>query len=263
MAKLLVTPTDKLTGLPLPILNKEPRRFGALSLRKDYHHHFHPKSSNELAIDVIGGKALRYSRGQLISRSIHQNYHEIYRGPQLPQNAKAKFITCVLAVAGVVPRQAIDVSNSSDNDIVNLSNKAHRQMSSPNRMYIHYDKDKDSRYYSARTIGEYFANYALMQGSYDVIDTLLIEQFLDKKAPPNKKREIGNLMISAALKESVQDVKDKIPDLAREGYLASPLDLNPLRVVTSFFSRNHFAEYHAILESKLNPVTTKPVDQQG
>jgi hypothetical protein len=116
MAAELVTPVDELTGLPLPILptgENLPHNKGHVA---NWHHHFHPASSPELTA-TIGGRALRQSRVQLVPVRHHNfsntAYHRFFSGPPIPGEEEEQFGMCVLAAAGYLPREAIDMNNGN------------------------------------------------------------------------------------------------------------------------------------------------------
>lgn len=126
MAAELETPRDELSGLPLPILlpaDFSPQRDPTAV---NWHHHFHPSSASELRCS-LGGKALRSARLQLVPADLHNDgkhtYHTIFKGPELPaaNDSEKQFWLCVLACAGYVPRQAIDVRSDSPDEPVELT----------------------------------------------------------------------------------------------------------------------------------------------
>lgn len=113
MAAELLTPTDELTGMPLsmaPPLIQLPRSNPDVA---NWHHLWHPHSAPEL--QSLGGQALRNSRVQLVPIHDHNmggdTYHTAYAGPPLPvaDDTDKQFGLCVLACAGYVPNEVIDL----------------------------------------------------------------------------------------------------------------------------------------------------------
>jgi len=123
MAAELITPTDELTGLPLPILPQEYLQANATET--NWHHAWHANSAPEL--QGLGGRALRHSRVQLVHRTDHNykdkgrpNYHNFFEGPPLPDNEDDQFRLCVISAAGYIPDTAIDL-RSGEPELVVMS----------------------------------------------------------------------------------------------------------------------------------------------
>ena len=119
MAAELVTPTDELSGLPLPLLPVEevlPTDDGQVA---NWHHHFHPASDPALT-ETSGGKALRAARIQLVPIGHHNYtenaYHRFYVGPPIPTERDEQLGMAVLSCAGYVPERAIDVSTGEPHE---------------------------------------------------------------------------------------------------------------------------------------------------
>jgi hypothetical protein len=248
MAAELQTPTCEISGLPLPILPTEPDA-RALLLYEDYHHHFHPYNSPELK--HLAGKAVRYSRGQEIPRYLHNRYHQLFEGPPLPTASEEKFRLTVLACAGVVPRQAIDLSREGDYRIVTLDDEQFERLSAPHS--IHIDRAfKANQAYKRRTIGRFFAAYAMQQNIRMAVSESVVEQFLDPLATPTRKKELGNFILKEALGLSIGSLIPVHKDLKKEGYVVTRRQI-PLRtVVNKFFTKDCFPDYHEEMAKRLS-----------
>jgi hypothetical protein len=114
VAAELETPTDELSGLPLPLLPTDevlPIDQGDVA---NWHHHFHPKT-HPVLLNTLGGRALRSARIQLVATTQHNYsenaYHRFYSGPPIPEDRGTQFGLCVLSCAGYVPEEAIDLSS--------------------------------------------------------------------------------------------------------------------------------------------------------
>lgn len=123
MAAELVTPTDQLSGLPLPVVPTDevlPRGQGDIA---NWHHHFHPRT-HPILLDTLGGRALRSARIQLVATTQHNYsdnaYHRFFAGPPIPEDRDTQFGLCVLSCAGFVPEEAVDLS-SGEPVIVRMS----------------------------------------------------------------------------------------------------------------------------------------------
>ena len=117
MAAEVITPVDEMTGMPLsvaPPLHDLSRHNPEIA---NWHHLYHPSTAPEL--QTLGGTALRNSRVQLLPVKQHNmgkyNYHTYYAGPPLPDanDEDTQFRLCVLACAGYLPKQVIDLNDST------------------------------------------------------------------------------------------------------------------------------------------------------
>lgn len=241
MAAEIQTPVCEATGLPLPIRLTEPPQ-GAQFHFEDYHHHFHPRM--DPGLQHIDGKAVRFSRGQLVPRYLHDSYHKIFIGPELPVSREDKFRATVLACAGIVPRQAIDLSEPGSYTVVNLEDEEYERLASPRSIYIERAFKRDAGMYRRRSIGKFFAAFALEQDLRLVISDNVIGQFLDKKTSPEQKKTLGNFMLKEALELSIVDLSREHRILADDGLVLPVRRRNPLEVVRKYFTKDRYPDYH-------------------
>lgn len=240
------TPLDELTGLPLPIYT---RRYDYFQHERNFHHHFHPSNSRELQ-GYYEGKPVRYSRGQEIQKYLHDRYHDIFAGPQLPETRKDKFTMTVLALSGVVPRQAIDLYQHGEYRIVDLSRGEHAFISKPTRMHMESDRNnktgeqKRQKDKQRERVGRFFADYVVEQALEEVITTDVIERFLHT---PNEKEKqnLGRLMLDNAVDASVAELVTVHDEARRAGMVASGA-LAVKEVVEKYFSVGKF--YQSLVE---------------
>ncbi len=243
MKEKLETPTCEITGLPLPIrMTEHPQ--GAQFSFSDYHHHFHPDRSPLLS--GVSGRALRYSRGQDIPRMFHNRYHRIFDGPKLPKTNTERFRLSVLACAGVVPRQALDLSEPRDFKIVNLKDEEHDALSGNGVIHIESATRYDNRLKIRNTIGRFFAQYALSQNVKEALSDSVIEQFLDPMISPERQKELGNFILHEALGSALSDVIPLHQQAKQEGLIGDNVKHKKAQsVVREFFIKPRFADYHA------------------
>ena len=219
MAGELPTPIDIQTGLPLPILPAELSKESSFSFlaEKNFHHHFHPRRSEHLMND--DGRAVRFSRGQYVQKELHKRYHDIFIGPELPHTLDDKFKMSVLACAGIVPPQAIDLSNRSEINIVDLSKKQLRKISGPGSICIEGTLRGDCKRNGIRhEIGRFYANYAVSKSVEIFSDENIIEEFLNPRIKPDRRRHLGNKILRITLNESLSGVEEERRVLSKEGY---------------------------------------------
>ena len=211
MESTRITPVDEITGLPLPIKPKANPR-GARLLGYNYHHHFHPESALKLPepIDIAAPRyhVIRYVRGQRVSKYLHSRYHSLFDGPPLPQTSEEEFRLAVLACAGVVPRQAIDLVSDNNFRVVELNNHQFERIGSEENIYIEGRHRPRHRPHVQRHIGTFFANYAINQelslsGAFSKKN---VDIFLSEQTTPARKKEIGNHMLREAVDDSLRPI---------------------------------------------------------
>lgn len=239
----LETPVDRLSGLPLPIFVTR-QMFEDAGEEIDEHHAFHRKKRSELGylgenVDWealtpeqmslhLEGKAVRNSRLQLVPRRTHERYHHLFREPeQLPQIRSVKFKTAVLAVAGIVPREALDLPTSEEYRIVIMNNKQYRFLTGFRRMHFAgaYAKRPTEAFMKRDRMGRFFAQYAIEQSVGHLVDYPLIDEFLNT-IDDKRRRVIGRNMLAEAVDESIASLIPISQEAFREGmFRRSNIDL--------------------------------------
>jgi hypothetical protein len=241
------TPIDEATRLPIPILPVDPMFPNTNANFIDYHHLFHPES------DLIHGDdsdiALRRSFGQDLPRWLHEHYHRFFSGPPMPVARSEKFVTIVLACAGVLPRQAIEFTKSGPVHRTGLTNDQYENV----RATTHYEgqaKGEVAKFYRNQ-IGVFFANYALEQNISEVVSGSVIDEFLNTNRP-EKRRALGNLMIREAIVLSIEPVKTVRQEARSQG-----LEVRNRRslgsIVCEFFVLKRRMDYLDALRQRLDP----------
>jgi hypothetical protein len=240
------TPLDKLSGLPLPIYAK---RYDYFQHTRNFHHHFHPSNSAELQ-GYYEGKPVRYSRGQEVQKYLHDRYHDIFAGPPLPETRKDKFQLTVLALSGVVPRQAIDLYQHGNYRIVDLTRGEHSFISNPARMHMESDRknkagmQKRQKDKQRERVGRFFADYVVEQALEEIITEDVIEKFLHTP-DEREKRQLGRFMLDNAVDVTVAELVVVHDEARRAGMVASGA-LAVKEVVEKYFSVGKF--YQSLAE---------------
>lgn len=243
--EFLPTPTDEQTGLPLPLLLPEPAELAAANV--NYHHHFFPARDLRLYYGV-GGRTLRYSRGQTLPTWMHDRFHQCFEGPPLPQRDEIgeQFRLSVLACANVVGPYALDMSQDDVTEPVLLTPAQQAYISQSRHMHI------ESAFHPTRArrihdhIGRFFALYALQQ-ELGHVRPALIEEFLETPVA-ERKLEIGNLLLREAVQAAVDPVSRIEQRLQSDGYV---MRHRPRSVVRRFFNKAYFHDYHGELARRL------------
>jgi hypothetical protein len=243
-AFLEVTPKCEATGLPLLILPKELAEKRALlsfnerlSRNEDFHHPWSPNS--DPALQGLAGRALRYSFGQDINRTLHCRYTSQFGGPLIPAD---KFQPIIWSLAGVLPREALFLPTDGGYERITLTNNEYSLLAST----VHPEKHFHRKYGVARRrmIGRFFAWHILEQNLEGVISRVAVEQFLDRKTSDQRRKELGNQIITNLLNESVSDLTPTYQELNKEGYVA-PNRIKALgKAVRSFFTKDYYQAYH-------------------
>lgn len=256
--ELQPTPIDsELTRLlPLPVLMKGTD-FNLTG--ENFHHNFHPRKSEELGYDpltgekfkigdgrLIEGLAVRFSRGQQMPIWLHNRYHDTFSGPPLPQHPKDKFTSVVLACAGVVPRQAIDLYKPGEFSIVELTDKQH-DFISQNIYYEGHDKHKRG---PRNRIGQFLAEYTINNAVQPLLSERDIRGIVSKfLMPSNKYQRIaaGRQLLTCAIDASVAELMPVYKE-AQSEKLVTKARKNLAKVITEFFVKDQFIAYYDPLE---------------
>lgn len=223
MAAELRTFTDLLTDLPLPIAPVEGIQVSARSDEGNWHHHFHP-SSDPILVNTLGGRALRNSRVQRVDRNFHnysqKAYHRFFTGPPIPDDENEQFRMVVLACAGYVPEEGVDLQGGEPKR-VRLTQLQLQQLRQPG---VGDDKQvafgyRDLRY-SYDAAREFFSHYALTR-SIDHVDQSKIDEFLHTR-DESRKRYLGHLLLAKKVDVAAEPV-DEIYSQVRQAGLLHPL----------------------------------------
>lgn len=240
-------PSCEMTGLPLlvqPAITHGPW---------DFDHCFFQKKAPELQRETQGGRALRVCRGQILNKSVHKRKHGIFKGARLPakESVSERFGLCVLACAGVVPRQAITMPTKNEFEVVDLSYEQMVEIADPNRMHIEPKNTPAMRRYNRGVIGMFFAEYALSQSIDQVVSGRVIRGFLSPSATPQRKFELGNLILREASMATIEPLNEYYQDLRTEGYVAPTGPDGLSQTVRHFFTKDRYPDFHGVITSSL------------
>lgn len=227
MAAEKVTPIDGYSGLPLAIAPYDLEASRPDFEVTDDHHGWHPWTAPLLR--TIAGQALRNSWIQRVNVLVHNQgpyaYHRHYKGPELPGDEADIYGRVVLACAGYVPDEVIDM-HSRDEPYVRPAHEAERAYLRQGRLgdafsyrHIRYGYDP---------IRAFMAEYALKQDLSHIHDAT-IDEFLSTK-DGERKRKIGDFLLWAASEVATDGIRDKYRILASENRLhpRMPKDPKPL-----------------------------------
>jgi hypothetical protein len=217
MAAEAITPIDEI-GMPLPLAPTNLEIHDASQPKPDWHHHFHPKKSPLLTEDD-GGKAVRGARLQKADWGLHHNkYHSYYEGPPLPNTQSQKFGIAVLASAGYVPAEAIDLS-SEEPRIVTLSS------SQRYRLW----RSGELRIGAPDTVRKFLQEYTLGQNLAEVNEKL-VDEFLN--TPSEQRRyKLGGVLLDFAIEKAVEPLDPFYRTAWKKGYIDRKSAHRPQRLV--------------------------------
>lgn len=224
MASKDIAPTDPLTKMPLPILPPADMEAYAAS-ELNWHHHYHPANSNLLTSPA--GLAVRHVRLQhLPILSHHDVYHSMFDGPVLPRTNAQRFGHIVLASAGYIPGEAIDVHSDDPSSAVRLSKKMRRRLQSSGEI--------ETRGHA--NISEFIKDYLVRQDLSHVDDSI-IDEFINTTSIERKKY-LGHWLLAIASEVAVEPVEPIYHQALSEGLIISPKSKLPNIVKSQINGRN-------------------------
>jgi len=184
------TPTDELTGLPLPLVPVQNPE------RPDWHHHFHPRRSPLL--EDLGGQAVRNVRVQRVDYGRHHyDYHLTYSGPPLPTTEDEQFATVIMAATGYIPPRAIGFKQGRPR-ITNL----HEDLRDRLR------KSGDIKIYSQGVVNEFIRQYVLAQNISAInVNELTIDEFLNT-SNTERQRVLGHTLLGLITDKATEEIDE-------------------------------------------------------
>jgi hypothetical protein len=211
------------------------------------HHPFHPE--DELKSNKAGALFLRHSRVQMVPAWLHNAYHDAYVGPKLPKTVKQRFLMGVFAVAGYMPKSAIDIPASIDageDKIRHLKFSEYKKMIKPDVLKGDYIKDSDNLRRASKFMMEF-----IMKQEISSINELTLEEFLLSE-DRQRKKELARLIFAHIADVSTEPIKDEY-SWARKKKRIIARDLDTpreavLRVTHPFIPENIDKLHYKVLE---------------
>lgn len=216
MANRELAPVDELTQMPLPVLPQ----IGMKNLRRmeressaDWHHQYHPSNSKRLT--STDGLALRHVRLQLLpAMEHHKVYHRIFEGPEfLPRTNTERFGHIVLACAGYIPPQAIDVYKDNPSEPVTLSKKMRSRLQNSGEIEVR----------GQANIARFMKDY-LVDQDFSTVDESVIEEFLTTHSI-DRRKYLGHWLLAIASEIAVEPVKPVYRQALDEGLILPSIKL--------------------------------------
>lgn len=193
MAAEQETPTE--LGIPLPLVPIE----NLAEIPKDqtnWHHHFHPRTNPALIEE--GGSVIRTARLQKsLKFGNHEQYHQYYTGPPLPDTSEERFRIAVLARAGYVPERGILMRGRDETPREVVLSRYQRHL-------LTYEGQLKPG--SAGDTREFIGKFILAQDLSD-IKISLIDELLHSK-DTGRKQFLGYWMLSQAIERAVLPIAD-------------------------------------------------------
>jgi hypothetical protein len=240
----MLTPTDEMTGIPLPIMPRADLPPVPVSRQRnveriaDWHHPFHPKA--HLVGGTAGSAAVRNCRIQwTLYEDHHDLYHGEYRGPELPILEDQQFRTVVFAAAGYVPEEAIDFGQSGRAIRRPLDSLGREQLWTSGQLRV------DNK----AVVRDFLTGFAL-QKDFNGVRGRIVDEFLCT-ADLQRRQELGRFLLSMAAHDAAGPLRQEYTR-ARKNVLL-PFDAAPtagkfvFACMTAYRSRKALAA----LEAKL------------
>ncbi len=246
---LMETPTDS-CGMPLLVLNPQRKLRG----KTNKHHPWHPdddlsaprESLEDLNYEYLRLKSLRYSILELLPVGLHQDYHNHYRGPKLPETDTDTFFSVILGRAGYRTERVLDFRNGSPVEIDTTKAIAKKLKVFPDRAH----PDAYGQDYRTRRTGMFLAQYALGQ-DLGHIDELKIEQFLASDSEETR-TELGKFIIEEAIRVAVDPIVEKYRYALDQHRIPHYNGEGPFKVVTDIFKASQMPYYFDTLSTQLS-----------
>ncbi|CAN5617650.1 hypothetical protein BH23PAT1_BH23PAT1_0290 [soil metagenome] len=234
-------------GMPLPIL---PRGESPRKNWEDVDHAFYTEERPELQNE--SGKALIYSRVQVMPRFLHERKHRLWPlGSLVPASETNRFVLVNMTEAGYVPEYALDLSEEGSYVERYISPEERRQyfhsgVIRPDRAPI----GRDGQHYKQRAIGMFIAKYVSQQQLEDV-PRYKIDDFIDETTPPHVKISIGIRLIREAIRVAVEPVVPVHREALKQLQLAENAPPHPFGVVVNVFTEKYHPDYLGELHNNL------------
>jgi hypothetical protein len=203
-----VTPLDQSTKLPLPILPPEelPSSFRPRNGYEDHnwHHHFHP--CNDPLLKSTDGLVIRNARLQFVNIALHNEYHNNFLGPELPDDGYERFKASVWASAGYIPEEAISFSGDSPERVALSSELRFRMQQSGELRIATHDS---MRKFMKRFISKQDLSH-LKEG--------IIEEFM-LTSDDERAKELGQLLLAKAVEVASEPFNPAYTEAKRKGLI--------------------------------------------
>ncbi len=240
----LISPAfiDEFTGLPLPILPVE----NFYSSFNDQHHAFF--SDDRSVYKDESGRVLRHSRLQYGPRRLHSRYHDFFDGVPLPQDPVQRFGMAVLAYAGYIPEQAVDVRGSRPERVI---------LTPDERLYLQsgeviYTERRMSSLTGRDTNnikrGVYFMKHAMAQG-FDYLKQSQLDEFVTTE-DSHRRLELGMFIVNQAFLRAVEPIEDLYRVAHKHGHIHPEERRHPVGIlekVTKGYQPDYFDEIQRII----------------
>jgi hypothetical protein len=254
-------PVDPLTGLALPVKIKPDDLHYAISTKLGLGIHFHHgnyyKSRPEL--QGLGGNAVRYARGQFLPEEMH---HDAYKGSvhnllgpteRVPKTASEQIINVALAIAWVIPRDAVQLKALDPLKPVRLNDKFHEFISRP---YVTNNEAASERRgaFRKRDIGRFFIEYALQEEFFgDVVTLNQRRGILDAFHSGNESRlkELSHLVIHNSIWAALKPVEPIYRQAKDEGMVNDQkpgLEASIRAVLPEYEFKNYYTQMFELLD---------------
>jgi hypothetical protein len=205
-----LAPTDGLTGMPLPVLPPEEIPDMSDKMTNNWHHHYHPKDSTLLS--STDGLAVRHVRLQNLPRFSHHNvYHSIFEGPALPKTSEERFGHIILACAGYVPPEAIDLYKDDPTDPAQMPTRLRKRLQTSGEIEVRGQSNIST-----------FIRKHLVYQDFSHVKESIIDEFLGTRNQ-DRKIYLGHLLLAIASEIAVEPIKPVYHQALNEGLIAKPI----------------------------------------
>jgi hypothetical protein len=171
---------------------------GAMNIESVLH------NMNGLSLGKLGGFAVRVSRTHRLVPAYHKILHDRFPlGPELAHTVHEKYKATVKNCAGVMPREALDLTRPEGEELVYMDDETFAAVTDPWWVHVenyYYDRPGG---YQRKVLGNFFLRYATLQDMSHIPD--VVDEFLHT-TDTARKFQLGRIMLEDGTDMSIAPI---------------------------------------------------------
>lgn len=222
-------PLDPETGQPYLIrpVDTESRYPGGTFMT--FHHFRYYKSdihlgggtkltAQALHFKVLAGLGARIAFGEYIPRSLHDVIHHerFKRGPALSTTVADKYYNVVTGIAGIVPRQVLDMTKPEGQELVDVDDNEFEQIAAQDRVGIEYHRSPIKKARAVNALSMFLLRYAATQDVSHMQSQ--VETYINLRSKDTYRREeVGRQLIMAGVEVAIDPLRPILTEFRASG----------------------------------------------